>query len=280
MTRADLAKKTGIPEASIKDIETGTYKMTPEVAMRVSLATGVDPESLMRGDDPLWDVGGLPFTSVSKRPQTRSRELAASMSLFFGAILAAAEQKEVLRQFHFLFETWLSRTVLELGISKEGFEQVNKIGDRLDPDFSVPEALLPREHKAKQRWFESRQKLQDELQAEIWKLWLEALEADKEFQSLPPDERERFKADLQFRIKNPAEYRRAQAESKRQTEDLQQRFHEKFFRDIKSVTEEQKMEFSTAVYGIAELARERPEAFRRQALERIAARKGWLKPPV
>jgi hypothetical protein len=278
VTRGDLAKKTGIPEASIKDIETGTYKMTPEVAMRVSLATGVDPDSLKRGDDPLWDVGGLPFTRVSKRPQTRSRELAASISLLFGAVLAAAEQKDVLRQFHFLFETWLSKTVLELGISKEGFEQVNKIGDRLDPDFSVPEVLLPREHKAKQRWFESRQKLQDELQAEIWKLWLEALEADKEFQSLPLDKRERFKADLQFWIKNPVEYRRARAEQEQLGKELGQRLREKLFRDAKSATDEQKTKFSTAVYGIAELARERQEAFRRQALGRIAARKGWLKP--
>jgi hypothetical protein len=280
MTRADLAKRTGIPEASIKDIETGTYKMTPEVAMRVSLATGVDPERLMRGDDELWDVGGLPFTKVSRRPQTRSKELAASISLLFGAVLSAAKEKDALRQFHFLFETWLSRTVPGLGLSKEAFEQLNKIGDRLDPDFSVPDALLPREGQAKQRWFESRQKLQDELQAEIWTLRLEALEADKEFQSLPPEEREKFRADLQFRIKNPAEYRKTKAESGRDLAEIEQKLREKLSREAKSVTEEQKTKFSTAVYGIAELGKEPQEAFRRQALERITARKGLLKPPA
>jgi hypothetical protein len=159
VTRRDLAKRTGIPEASTKDIETGVYKMTPEVAMRVSLATGVDPESLMRGDDQLWDVAGLPFTKASKKPGPRSEELAASISLLFGAVLTAAKEKDVLRQFHFLLESWLSKTVEELGISKQLFEQLHKIGDRLDPDFSVPDGLLPREGKAKQRWFESRQKL-------------------------------------------------------------------------------------------------------------------------
>src|SRR5438445_6877137 len=84
VTRRDLAKRTGIPEASLKDIETGVYKMTREVAMRVSLATGVDPESLMLGDAQLWDVHDLPFTRASKKPQARSEELAASISLLFG----------------------------------------------------------------------------------------------------------------------------------------------------------------------------------------------------
>ena len=125
--------------------------MSPEVAMRVSLATGVDPQSLMRGDQQRIDEAGNPFTRASKRPGTRSEELVASISLLFGAVLTAAKEKDVLRQFHFSFETWLSETVPALGVSKEAFEQLNRVGDQLDPDFSVPDALLPREGKELRR---------------------------------------------------------------------------------------------------------------------------------
>jgi hypothetical protein len=279
VTRKDLSKRTGIPEASIKDIETGVYKMTPEVAMRVSLGTGVDPESLMRGDEQLWDVWGLPFTRASKKPQTLgwSEELTESISLLFEAILTAAKEKNAIRQFHFLFDAWISEIVPALGISKEVFEQLKKIGDRLDPDFSVPEAVLPRE--AKKSWFESRQKVKDELEAEIALLWLGNLQTNKEFQTLlSPSEQEAWAADLKMRIKNPADYRETNAEREQSLKEFVQRII--FLRKIESATEERKIKFSAALSGLVDSVWQLRGKVRRQALERIVARKGRLRPPA
>jgi len=144
MTRELFAKRVGVPAGSVKAIETGKYKITPEVAMRVSLATGVAAESLMRGDERLLDVEGLPFTRVSRKPEAPPwcKELAESMLLLFRAVLTATEEKDVIMQFQFSFNVWLSSIVPALRISKEAFEQIERIGDRLDPDFSVPDALL------------------------------------------------------------------------------------------------------------------------------------------
>ena len=243
--------------------------------MRVSLGTGVDPESLMRGDEQLWDVLGLPLTSARKKPQALgwSEELTESISLLFGAILIAAKEKNALRQFHFLFDAWISEIVPALRIENEVFKQLNKIGDRLDPDFSVPEAVLPREGRDKKRWFESRQKLKDELAAEIAQLTWEALKADKDFQGLGASMQEETEAYYKWKIEKPAEVRKADAKSAQNIKEAEKRFHEYFFRGIESATEEQKIEFSTAVYGITESTRELRQRYRRRALERIAARK-------
>jgi transcriptional regulator with XRE-family HTH domain len=274
VTRKDLSNRTGIPEASIKDIETGVYKMTPDVAMRVSLGTGVDPDSLMRGDEQLRDVLDLPLTRASKKPQALgwSEELTESISLLFVAILTAAKEKNALRQFHFLFDAWISEIVPALRIENEVFKQLNKIGDRLDPDFSVPEAVLPREAKAKKRWFESRQKLKDELEAEIALLWLANLQANQEYQTLfSPSEQEAYAAELKMRIRNPADYRETNAEREQSLKEFVQRIL--FLRKIESATEERKVKLSAALSSLVDSVWQLRGRVRRQALERIAARK-------
>jgi hypothetical protein len=280
VTRKDLSNRTGIPEASIKDIETGVYKMTPEVAMRVSLGTGVDPESLMRGDEQLWDVAGLPFTRASKKPQALgwSEELTESISLLFGAILTAAKEKNAIRQIHFMFDAWISQIVPALGIEKEVFEQLNKIGDRLDPDFSVPEAVLPREDRAKKSWFESRQKLKDELEAEISRLWWGALHDGKEFQTLSPSEQEQWAAQWKKLTKKRAESRGANAGLEQSLKEFVQGII--FARKVESATEERKIMFSAALSKLADSIWQLRGSVRRRALERIAARKSRLRPPV
>jgi hypothetical protein len=274
MTRDLFAKHVRIPAGSIKAIETGLYEMSPEVAMRVSLATGVDPDSLMRGDKQLLDVRGLPFTQASKKPQPLSgaKELGKSMSLLFQAVLAAAEEKNVVMQLNFLLNVWLSKNVPALGISKKVFEQLERIADRLDPDFSVPDALLPTETKAKQRWLAARQKLEDELEAEMAGLMWEDLRADKEFQSLSPSEQEDFASDYKMRIEKPAEARKADDRIQLKIKEVGQRFYDKFLASLESATEEHKMEVSSAIYGLAEPMTQFRQRYRRRALERIAAR--------
>jgi len=242
-----------------------------EVAMRVSLGTGVDPESLMRGDEHLWDVAGLPFTRASKKPQALgwSEELTASISLLFGAILAAAKEKNAIRQFHFLFDVWISQIVPALGMSKEVFEQLNKIGNRLDPDFSVPDALLPPE--GKKRWSESRQKLKDELDAEISRLWWGALQDGKEFQTLSASQQEQWAGQWKKLTKKRAESREANAGLEQSLKEFVQGII--FARKVESATEERKIMFSAALSKLADSIWQLRGSVRRRALERIAARK-------
>jgi DNA-binding XRE family transcriptional regulator len=67
MTRAELAKKTGIPERSLQDIEAGKYKLTHDVAIKIAAGTDVDANSLLRGDDPLLNYSGEPLDAFGMK---------------------------------------------------------------------------------------------------------------------------------------------------------------------------------------------------------------------
>jgi len=58
VTRQDLSKRTGIPYQSLRDIETGKYKMTRAIALQIAYATGASAESLWRNEMPLLDMAG------------------------------------------------------------------------------------------------------------------------------------------------------------------------------------------------------------------------------
>jgi hypothetical protein len=201
------------------------------------------------------------------------------MLLLFRAVLTATEEKNVLMQFQFSFNVWLSSIVPALRISKEAFEQIERIGHRLDPDFSVPDMLLPSEKKARQRWLAFRQALQDELESEIFRLSREDLKAHlrahKEFQLL--DLMEKSERSHTREIENPGQRKELRAE----VDEAEQKFKEKFFRGVESLTEEQAMKLSTMMNELAdrtEPLRQMTLRYRRRALERIAARKKPTQP--
>jgi transcriptional regulator with XRE-family HTH domain len=66
MTRAELAEKTGVPEPTLKDIELKKFRLSLKIAMRISITTGVDAESLLRADNPLLDLESKPVTHQTR----------------------------------------------------------------------------------------------------------------------------------------------------------------------------------------------------------------------
>lgn len=68
LTIRGLSKITGIPEPSIKAIEQERYRMSRQIAVVLSMVTGVHFQSIYRGENPLRDFFGNPLTDKSPIP--------------------------------------------------------------------------------------------------------------------------------------------------------------------------------------------------------------------
>jgi transcriptional regulator with XRE-family HTH domain len=154
VTRQELARRTGIPEPSIRDLETGRYKLTRDVAVRIAYATGVDPRSLLAGDDPLLDFRRQPFSKDSPRlPESllwRPETQEVREQLFLAA-WDAAREKNLSLLLAFGFEDWLLATFKALGLEALLIE---KLTDRLhlfDPGL-VPDEFCPKNNRFAKRW--------------------------------------------------------------------------------------------------------------------------------
>src|SRR6516162_9079697 len=66
MTRARFSKKVGIPEATIKAIETGKFKMSDKHAAQIAAETKVNPECLLDPSLPLADYMGVTWEEETK----------------------------------------------------------------------------------------------------------------------------------------------------------------------------------------------------------------------
>lgn len=159
VTRKDLAKRTGIPETSLRDIETGRYKLTPDVAAKISAATGVDPQSLLNGDDPLlahFQKVGLhwrqePFskdTPIGRELRPEHREVIEQLFL---AVLNAAEEKKIDSPIYFSFYNWLSSTILAFGLEDLFAEKLTERLTFFDPRF-VSFKFRPKDKRLAKVW--------------------------------------------------------------------------------------------------------------------------------
>jgi DNA-binding XRE family transcriptional regulator len=164
VTRKELAKRAGIPETSLRDIENGKYKMTPEVAEQISHAIGsLSPQSLLAGDDPLMDLWGKPFTRDSPSwPEElwRSEDQEVRQQLFSAAWAVACEKKRS-RLVAFNFETWLLKTFQAYGLDQLLIE---KLTDRLvlfDPSL-VPREFWPKNKQLAKKWESFNEQIQEE----------------------------------------------------------------------------------------------------------------------
>lgn len=133
-TRRMLADQVGIPVTSIKAIETGAYQLTPEVAIKISMATGVGPHSLMRGDDPLLDLSRKPFSrasqSITERPWTAEDMDLEKHKLLFTCLLEAAEGKDgkTLLQVTLSFAQWVRDLSFSLELGERIFNELKRYG--------------------------------------------------------------------------------------------------------------------------------------------------------
>jgi DNA-binding XRE family transcriptional regulator len=164
ITREMLAKRTGIPEASLKDIETGRYKLTAPVALKFTYALGVSAQSLLTSEDPLLDYLGRPFTKDSRRlPEAflwPAEAQEVREQLFFAAWDTVREKKLSLLLAD-SFETWLISTFQALGLEEL---LAKKLTDRLllfDPSL-VPEDFRPEDKQLAKKWEIFEEQVQEE----------------------------------------------------------------------------------------------------------------------
>jgi len=157
MTRELLGERAGISPGSIKAIETGIYQLTPDVALRISFATGVDWESLLRGDNLLLDMAGDPVGPESEKWLDRawtSKDIKHDEGLF-SCFMRAAEKKTVdgktrtALKVSMSFRQWMKDTSLTFGLDKLTQAEVadwlfSLPAEDYESAFnSVPECFLP-----------------------------------------------------------------------------------------------------------------------------------------
>jgi transcriptional regulator with XRE-family HTH domain len=121
MTRRELARMSGVPERSLQDIEAGKFNLGEEVAMRISLATYVDPKSLMRNDDPLLDWVGKPLGEgkvdfkIDIKPESIH---GMAQQVLFDTLWEVAAAKHRSLVLSYAFEKWVETTVRLLDLEK------------------------------------------------------------------------------------------------------------------------------------------------------------------
>ena len=120
LTREMFAKRYGFSVETLKALETGRYRLTPDFAMKIGVAVGVDANSLLENRDPLVDWHGNPITPETQ-PALRDLDLNANARLQFlikAAFAAAKKHPKGDRSalLVVLFDFWLAKVVMDLRI--------------------------------------------------------------------------------------------------------------------------------------------------------------------
>jgi DNA-binding XRE family transcriptional regulator len=114
MTRALFSKRVGIPEATIKAIETGKFKLSDKNAAQIATVTKVDPQCLMDPSLPLTDYMGFPLDGYPVAALFGEDFL--DIKALVDTALEVAEEKQKQAVFSFLFQRWLEETSEILGL--------------------------------------------------------------------------------------------------------------------------------------------------------------------
>lgn len=153
LSRTQLAERTRIAESTLHDIELGKFKMSPEVAIKISLKYWVHPQSLLKGDDPLLGGDGREFSANSPQlswigviPQFRE-----ARQQLFEAIWDSASEKKIELQLAFSFETWLLSAIEELGLETVMPQKLTKRLHSFDPIQIRPD-LRPKNGQLAAQW--------------------------------------------------------------------------------------------------------------------------------
>jgi DNA-binding XRE family transcriptional regulator len=167
MTRALFSKKVGIPEATIKAIETGKFKISDKNAAQIASVTGVDPKCLMDSSLPLEDPFGIGLYKGGVKPLALylGDEYLDIKELFCTSV-EVAEEKNKRAVFFFLFQRWLEETSEILGLQKA---ITNKLLDRypLQCFAAIPKYFWPKDRKKRKDMDERVTRFEKELTVEI-----------------------------------------------------------------------------------------------------------------
>jgi hypothetical protein len=127
-TRQMFADRYGFSVETLKALETGRYKLSQGVAIKIAVAVGVDAQSLLENQDPLLDWVGQPVTPDTK-PALRNLHLNANSRLDFlinAAFNAARKHPKGDRSalFVLLFDYWLADVMGELDVRSEFWDEL------------------------------------------------------------------------------------------------------------------------------------------------------------
>jgi hypothetical protein len=117
-TREWLAKKTGVPLPTIRDIELDKFQLSFTIATRISIRTGVDAGSLLRGDNPLLDLNGNSVTCHTKFTGLETPDpLKQVRRAIFEAACEVADDKGIALIFQAWMEDFLVHAFTELHLN-------------------------------------------------------------------------------------------------------------------------------------------------------------------
>jgi DNA-binding XRE family transcriptional regulator len=133
LTRQIFAARYGFSAESLKALETGKYKLSPRVALKIAVAVGVDARSLLKGEDPLLTWKGQPVTPDTK-PALQNLDLNSNKRLEFlvkAAFAAARKHKQGDRsaQFVLQFDYWLADVMKDLEVGQEFWDELSGYGE-------------------------------------------------------------------------------------------------------------------------------------------------------
>jgi hypothetical protein len=220
MTREVFAKRYGFSAPSIKAIETGTYSLKPDMAARISAATGVLAQSLLEDHDPLLSYDGKPFT-INTRPEHEAvsdRQISTACLLLRTAleepvvVVRGKARSSRAVQLRVRFQEWLHQTLLDLGMEKQFQKRLlialAKDGRRArrDRDSSMIYRYTPHDSY----WQKREQALEDAINSEILEIMCALLESKGErFRELERKHAElnAGKSTLTERIERPTDER-------------------------------------------------------------------------
>jgi hypothetical protein len=164
MTRTLFSKKVGIPEPTIKAIETGKFKISEKNAAQISSATKIDPNCLMDPSLPLTDYLGFPLEGYPVAALLG--EEFVDVKALVETALKVAEEKGKKAVFLFSFQQWLEEASEILGLGPA-------ITYELQEEYpiqcfgAIPEYFWPKDRKKRKEVEKHAKRFEKELAAEI-----------------------------------------------------------------------------------------------------------------
>lgn len=168
MTRAIFSKKVGIPEATIKAIETGKFKISDKNAAQIASVTKVNPKCLMDPSLPLTDYMGIRLEGLKKPFAAYFGDEFLDVRALVEAAFEVAEEKRKQAVFLFLFQRWIEETSEILGL---GPAIIHKLQERypLQCFGAIPKYFWPRDREKRKDMDKRVKSFEKRLIAEVGK---------------------------------------------------------------------------------------------------------------
>jgi transcriptional regulator with XRE-family HTH domain len=170
VTRKMLAERSGVSSSTLRQIEIGALRLTSAVAQKIFRGTGVSPDSLMRGDDPLLDPYGVPLgpNSFNIAKHLWVSESIETNSALLVALFHAAEKRSQALAVSLEFYSWIEKVSRLFGLDALIRQQLADRG-KMDVLFVpfIPDGLRPKDPESKRRWKGFQAKQKKELEAKL-----------------------------------------------------------------------------------------------------------------